>query len=225
MIQKYSYHPPNICRSALTKEYTKSVGTTDRNSTQWLRDETPPLGSRKVVRVMRIATPTDYLSTRIKAKAPHSQCYWIDPAPCGGTTFVDVFFTRDDETVIRELLASEVESLQHDLIAYRQLENGEAFAITSFHVSISHEPVRLKAAFHDQTDIIALPVDPGSTGRPLRLALNVPTNDGDFLPVWELGCYRSPPLTDAEWEQLSYPYRSRPAGSITRNSPPILGSR
>jgi hypothetical protein len=223
-IQKYSFHPPNICRSALTKEYTESEGRGDRNAIEWSRDSAPKKGSGAVVRVLRLGFPSDYLSTGLRNKPTHKECLWIKPARGAGTAFVDIMFTYEDESALRDLITTDHSALNHQLLIYQRLQNGEAFAVTCFHSDEGHEPLRLKATSHDMTDVIALPVDPDNSGRPIRLTYQGKERNRNLLPVWELGCYRHPSMTDAEWEKMSEPYRTQPAGSFTRNAPPILGT-
>jgi hypothetical protein len=199
---KYSFHPPNVCRYALTKEYTNRIGRVGRNADQWLRDLAPEEGQQQVVRVMRIGFSTDYLSTSL-SDSTSEKCIWIQPAPQGGSTGVDIMFTRESKENLQKQIDSEPDSLDHKLIAYCKMENGEAFAVTSFHSLEGYDPIRVGAAKHDPFDILALPVDDLKTGRPIRLTLFKKPDDYHYLQVWELGCFRHAPLTEEAWQAMS----------------------
>jgi hypothetical protein len=66
---------------------------------------------------------------------------------------------------------------------------------------------KVSATPDDPRDLLILPVDPEDTGRPVRLTLFSNPKDGDFINVWEMGGYWHDPLTDAQWQAMSEPYR------------------
>lgn len=120
---------------------------------------------------------------------------------------IDLAFTKDDEAMMRKAVESEPADLQHKLLAYRQLPNGEAFSVSSWHSDKADRVLRVSAAPHDPRDLLILPVDPENTGRPARLTLFSNPSDNDLMSVWELGGYWHAPLTDAEWQAMSAPYK------------------
>lgn len=210
-IHKYSFHPPDICRYALTKEYSSDVGRRGRDAIQWSRNLAPEEGQQQIVRVMRIGFSTDYLSTSL-SNSVSEKCIWIQAAPQGGSTVVDIMFTRESKATLQKQLDCEPNSLHHELIAYCKMENGESFAVTSFHSCSGDNPFRVRAAKHDPFDILALPVDNLETGRPIRLTLHKNPEDYDYLQIWELGCFRHAPLTDDAWQAMSEPHTKKSAG-------------
>jgi hypothetical protein len=172
----------------------------------WHRGSTPPAGSNQIVRVLRIGIATDHLSTKL-AESPPNNTYWINPAPSGGSTVIDLSFTNDSQATLRKALESEPANLEHKLLACRQLPNGEAFSISSWHSDKADKVFRVLAAPHDARDLLILPLDPDNTGRPVRLTLFSNPKDGDLMSVWELGGYWHAPLTDAEWQAICAPYK------------------
>jgi hypothetical protein len=129
-IQKFSFHTPTLCRHAFTKEHGPPKGRSNRATQRWYRGSTPPAGTNQIVRVLRIGVATDHLSTEL-AETPPESTHWISPSPSEGSTMIDLSFTKDTEQMLREALKSEPAKLQHKLLAYRQLRNGEAFCISS----------------------------------------------------------------------------------------------
>lgn len=206
-IEKFSFHTPTLCRHAFTKEHGSPRGQSNRAMHIWHRGSTPPAGSNQVVRVLRVGISTDHLSTKL-AETPPVGTHWINPAASGGSTVIDVFFTKDSETTLHEALRSEPTSLEHELLAYRQLPNGEAFALSTWHSERADKVFRVLAAPHDPRDLLILPLDPDDTGRPVRLTLFSNPKDGDLMNVWEMGGYWHSPLTEAEWQAMSEPYKS-----------------
>ena len=200
-IEKFSFHSPTLCRHAFTKEYGSPSGRSNRAMQEWHRGRTPPAGSNQIVRVLRIGVATDHLSAKFAVIPPNNTC-WINPAPSGGSTVIDLSFTNDSEATLRESLNSEPANLEHKLLAYRQLPNGEAFSISSWHSDKAVKVFRVLAAPHDPRDLLILPVDPDNTGRPVRLTLFSNPKDGDLMSVSEMGGYWHAPLTDAEWEVM-----------------------
>jgi hypothetical protein len=206
-IEKFSFHTPTLCRHAFTKEHSQPSGRINRAMQAWHRGNTPPAGSNQIVRVLRIGIATDHLSNKL-AETPPGNTHWINPAPLGGSTVIDLSFTNDSEAALREALKSEPANLEHKLLAYKQLPNGEAFSISSWHSDEADKVFRVKAAPHDPRDLLIFPIDPDDTGRPVRLTLFSNPQDGDLMSVWEMGGYWHAPLTDAEWQAMCGPYKS-----------------
>ena len=120
---------------------------------------------------------------------------------------IDLSFTKDSEATLREALESEPANLEHKLLTCRQLPNGEAFSISSWHSDKADKVFRVLAAPHDARDLLVLPLDSDNTGRPVRLTLFSNPKDGDLMSVWELGGYWHAPLTAAEWQVMCEPYK------------------
>jgi hypothetical protein len=201
-VEKFSFHTPDICRHAFTKEHGTPRTMRDRAMHAWRRDPTPPAGTNRVVRVLRIGFATDLLSTALQP--PRRTLIWAAPAPAGGSTVVEVIFSRDSESTVIEALATH---LAHKLIAYRRLPNGEAFCITSWYSDQADKVLRMPADADHKDDLVVFPNDITQSGRPVRLSLFSNPKDGDFMQVWELGAFWHPPLTEAEWNAMSAPFR------------------
>lgn len=204
-IQKFSFHPPNLCRHALTKEHVKRAEKIDRKAIEWRRGQSPVRGKKQVVRVLRIGFPTDYLSSSLQGKVSN-KCLWLDSAPNSGSTVVDIMFTNEDRINLERELIHEMKYFEHRIISYHKMEDGEAFAVASFHSPLTEAPIRLKAAPHDPFDMIALPVDRFNTGRPIRLTLLGHAEDNKPLQVLELGCFRHFPISETTWDAMIKPY-------------------
>ena len=204
-IHKFSFHTPSSCRRAFTKEYSETKIPGNRVMQQWHRGPTPSKGVGKVVRVLRIVISTDDLSTGL-LDSILGTIHWVNPAPTGGSTCVDLMFSNEPEEELRKLLSGEPENLQHNLHFYNRLPNGEVLVLNSFHSSHSQRVMRVAAAPHDPRDLIVLPEDPENTGRPVRLSLFSNPKDGDFITVWEMGGYWHSPLSQEEWNAMSEPY-------------------
>jgi hypothetical protein len=199
-IEKFSFHTPNVCRRAFTKEYGTPAAMTNRASHEWLRDPTPPVGSQQVVRVLRIGFATDLLSTALKP--PKRTITWVKPAPLGGSTVLSLMFTKDSEANLVQALEGEPSALNHTLIVYKKLPNGEAFCITSWFSPEADKTLRVPASHGHKRDLIVYPKDPEATGRPVRLTTFSSPKDGELIDVWEFGGYWSAPVTDAEWKAM-----------------------
>jgi hypothetical protein len=200
-IQKFSFHTPTLCRHAFTKEFGPPSGRSNRAMQEWHRGSTPPAGSNQIVRVLRIGIATDHLSTKL-GETPPGNTHWISPAPSGGSTVIDLSLTKDNEATLRDALEFEPAHLEHKLLAYSQLPNGEVLSISSWHSDQAEKVFRVLAAPHDARDLLILPIDPDNTGRPVRLTLFSNPKDGDFISVWELGGYWHAPLAEAEWQAM-----------------------
>jgi hypothetical protein len=211
-IEKFSFHTPNICRRAFTKEHGTPHTMLDRTMHAWRRDPTPPAGTNSAVRVLRIGFATDLLSTA--SQLPRRNPIWVAPAPAGGSTVIELLFTRESEPTVIAAIATDAPSSAHKLIAYRHLPNGEAFCISSWYADQADKVLRMPADAGHKDDLIVLPNDITQSGRPVRLSLFSNPKDGDFMQVWELGAFWHPPLTEAEWDVMSAPFRL-----LLRNSP------
>jgi hypothetical protein len=196
-VQKFSFHTPNVCRLAFTKEHGTPRTVANRATHEWRRDPTPEKGGGRVVRVLRVHFPTDVLSSA--GTLPTKHVNWVKSAPPGGATVLDLMYTRDDESVLFETIAREPPDVRHKIIAYRKLPNGEAFCISSWIYDGAKNTLRVPASHGHKHDLVILPQDPGNTGRPVRLINFSNPKDGDFIQAWEFGGYWHRPLTDNEW--------------------------
>lgn len=211
-VQKFSFHTPNICRLAYTKEFGTPRTLSNRATHEWRRDATPQKGSRRVVRVLRVFFPTDVLSTAIAP--PTKNIRWIKPAMAGGATVLDLMYTRDDEATLRAAIAEEPGTLRHEIIDYKKLTNDEAFCISSWVTHDAQNTLRIPASHGHKQDLIVLPNDPNNTGRPVRLITFSNPKDGDFIQAWEFGGYWHSPLTDDEWVTMRQASDGKPTGRI-----------
>jgi hypothetical protein len=118
-IEKFSFHTPNLCRRAFTKEHGTPSTLPNRATQEWRCDPTPALGSNQVVRVLRVGFATDLLSTALQH--PRHNPIWIEPAPPGGSTMVELVFTRESQAAVVAALATDAPHIAHKLVAYEQL--------------------------------------------------------------------------------------------------------
>jgi len=196
-VEKFSFHTPNICRRAFTKEHGTPITLNDRATHRWLRDVTSTAG---VVRVLRVGFATDLLSTALAP--PKRSISWIKPAPSGWSTVIDLMFTREDETTLLKALTGERAEIGHRLVAYKRLPNGEAFCVSVWYADRADTTLRMPADQTHKEDLIVFPKDPDLTGRPVRLTLFSNPSDGQFMQAWEYGAYWQTPLTDDEWNTM-----------------------
>lgn len=200
-VHKFSFHTPDVCRLAYTKEYGTPRALTNRATHEWRRDPTPDAGTGRVVRVLRVHFPTDVLSDTGPLSTKKS-IFWVKPGPAGGAAVLDLMFTRDDESALHDAISKEASESSHELVAYKKLTNGEAFCITSWSYEGAQNTLRMPASHGQVHDIIIHPDDPNETGRPMRLVTFTNPQDGDLIQAWEFGAYKHPPLTDDEWEEM-----------------------
>jgi hypothetical protein len=114
--------------------------------------------------------------------------------------------------VVLGALATDASHFAHNLIAFKQLSNGEAFYITSWYSDKAYKVLRMPADDGHKDDLIVFPTDINQSGRPVRLSLYSNPKDSDLMQVWELGAFWHPPLTATEWDSMCAPYRAPPAG-------------
>jgi hypothetical protein len=196
-VQKFSFHTPNICRLAPSKV----PGIIRKPAiSEWRRDPTPAVGSGRVVRVLRIGFATDLLSSALER--PARKIIWIEPAPAGSSTVLDLMFTRDNEASFSDALAGEPASIGHKLLVYQPLPNEEAFCISRWYSPEADKTLRMPASHGHTHDLIVYPRDPDATGRPIRLTIFSRPKDGDLMNVWEMGAYAHAPLTDDQWKAM-----------------------
>jgi hypothetical protein len=198
-VQKFSFHTPNVCRLAFTKEHGIPAQMDDRAMHEWRRDPTPQPGNKQVVRVLRVGFATSVLSTALKPA--EKDVNWVPAAPAGGSTVIDLMFTRETEGIVREAVQADHNS-RHEILAYKMLPHGEAFCLASWFDEKTTEALRVPASHGQQHDLIILRTDPTFSGRPVRLTTYSNPKDGDFMQAWEFGGYWFNRLTDQQWDVM-----------------------
>jgi len=156
------------------------------------------MGACLATRVLRIGFSTDLLSTTLRSAVPAKPVMWVDAAPSGGTTVLDLAFTREDEGAIRAVLANEPQDLAHRLLSYQRLPSGEAVTITAWFSPDADKGFVMPASHNVNEDLVVSTDDPMGTGRPVRLTLYSNPQDRDFMRVWEFGAYWRTPPTGAD---------------------------
>jgi hypothetical protein len=185
-VHKFSFHPPNVCRLAFTREHGGPSGLPNRAMHEWRRAEAPPSGAGGAVRVLRVGFATAMLSTALDK--PTKEVTWVRAAP-RGSTVIDLILTREDEETVRTLAAK----VAQNLITYKLLPNGEAFCLVSwFSEGEDEKAFVVPASHHARNDLIVSPEDPDATGRPVRLTTYQLSNEG-YMCAWEFGAYYQPP--------------------------------
>lgn len=185
-IQKYSFHVSGVCRSAFTQEQGAPAGSADRLMFKWKRVLTPAASGGGASRVAWIAFPSDYLS---RTPEPVVSTTAIDAAPPTGATYVEVGYTFESESFVRDAFNG---NLRH-LHSYTALPSGEAAFVCSYHSDWENTDLSTPAAPGSVIpDLLCSASDPANTGRPYRLLFGPAPQDGDALVLRELGCFRSP---------------------------------
>lgn len=183
-IEKYSFHRSGLCRSAFTKEYGRPAKLSDRVVHKWRRSPTPPTVER-AARVALIAFPTDFLSRDVRQD--RKQVTWIDAAPCGGATYVELGFSRGPEVEVRDLLAK---GGNRSLLSFAPLPSGETLLLTFYYADWDNRELRSPAAPESVfPDLLFSPDDPDDTGRPIRILFGPKPADGGAVVLRELGGY------------------------------------
>ncbi len=186
-IKKLSFHSELICRDAFTSEHGVPATMKERAVRQWKRAITPDGGASAASLVGMIGFPTDYLSTTAERSEKHIA--WIDAAPAGMTTVIELMFTRDDEASFRKV----AQVGARKVIEYIDLENGEAFAIASNISELQEQDFVMPASHSHNQDLVISASDPLKTGRPVRVTTYKYPKDGDALMAWEFGGYWAAP--------------------------------
>ncbi len=180
-IEKYSFHRSGLCRSAFTNEHGTPKTMNDRAMFKWRRNVTPPAGSGRVARIAWIAFPTDYLS-RPKAKE-RGEITWIDAAPPGNATYIELGFTAESETTVRESFSA---TGLRGVICYLPLPNEEALLIDYYHSDWKNDDLQVPGD-GKAVDLLFSAHDQFDTGRPIRIRFGPMPKDGDAVLIQELG--------------------------------------
>lgn len=182
---KYSFHKSSICRDAFTLEHGVPQNLNDRAMAKWNRSVTPS-NIENAARVAWLAFPTDFLSRRndpIKKDVT-----WIDAAPAGGATYVELAYTSGSEKIVRNLLCA---GGNRCLLKYTPLSNDEALILLYYHGDWENNDLKSPAVGDSIFPSLLFSADdPDNTGRPIRIIFGSTPKDGDALVVQELGGYR-----------------------------------
>jgi hypothetical protein len=185
---KFSFHESGICRDAFTSQFGVPPGMQDRVITRWQRGEIRPPNSNRACSVLEIIIPTDFLSVGLDV--PPKQISWVDTAPVGRSTSIEMFFSADAPPVVESLLQ------QHGArkpIAGLRLDNGFWFYLTSHEIAFAGQTMRIPATGNRKFDfLITRETIPSSTRSTRILQMNTP-GDGDKMVAWEYGAYRCGP--------------------------------
>jgi hypothetical protein len=184
-IEKYSFHKSGICRSAFTKEYGTPKSLTDRVIFKWQRLATPPTGQGKAARVALIAFPTDYLS---KNGDPSLEVNWIEAAPPGGATYLDLAFTCESRDSVETSFSQRQE---RKCLLYVNLPGEEAVLLDYYHSDWENEDLKIPGN-GIVSDLLFSANDPYETGRPIRIRFGPRPSNGDAMLLRELGGYAVP---------------------------------
>jgi len=182
-IEKYSFHKSGVCRSAFTSEYGAPKTMTDRAMFKWRRLSTPAAGESRGSRVAWIAFPTDYLSS--PSGLVVKDVAWIEAAPAGGATYIEVVFTRESPERVHRAFR---ERQERDVLTYLRLPSEEALFVCSYHADWENKDLRMPGE-GKVADLVFSSRDPHDTGRPVRIRFGPAPCDGDALVLQELGGY------------------------------------
>src|SRR5438094_10175997 len=98
----------------------------DRAMFKWHRAPTPPAGTFQIARVAWIGFATDFLSR--PAETYGEDVAWIEAAPTGGATCVELSFTRDSQDMILKAVGQS--SVYHRMLRYVSIPAlGESFYV------------------------------------------------------------------------------------------------
>ena len=182
-IEKLSFHSSRICRKAFTSEHGAPAGVSDRATIKWKRDATPVAQSGKGTCVLEVGVPTDYLSMALEK--PKKAVTWVEPAPPGMATVLEMFFTRKPDTMVRQVMGDRV-------VFCASLPNGETFVVSMTHARFEGEDFYVPASHHAAEHFVFVRDHDAGTGRPIRMTVFTSPKDGDRMTVWEYGGYRGP---------------------------------
>ena len=184
-IEKYSFHKSGICRSAFTNEYGTPTTMTDRAIFKWKRLTTPLAGQGKASRVAWLGFPTDYLSRKAE---PSVEVNWIEAAPPGGATYVELAFTCESRESIESAFGQRQE---RKLLLYVNVPGDEAVFANYYHGDWQNEDLNVPGD-GKVADLLFSASDPYDTGRPIRIRFGPTPSDGDAVVLRELGGYAIP---------------------------------
>ena len=186
-IDKLSFHSSGICRRAFTQSYGVPPSLNDRATLKWHRLPTPAAGAGKGALVLRVITPTAFLSSAV-GPLSSKPVIWLPPRGNEATSF-DVFFCREPRKVVINAFSKAPDS---ELVYYHVLPSGEGVGVSSAHGPWIAENFILPARTHDKKDMVIANVDPFATGRPFRVTFDNSPKDGDALICHDFGAFEAP---------------------------------
>jgi hypothetical protein len=182
-VTKISLHASGICRDAFTERHGVPPTLKDRVVQKWRRKPTPPAGTGEGSRAIWLAFPTDYLGgTQLIDGVTR-----IEAAPSGQATFVEMFFTNENERTVIEAFGT-----TYNLIADTYLANGEAFVVRSSIDRWDNKDLRMPASHHEHRDFYFTASLPPGVKRHLDIRMSRPPKDDDALSITELSGYAVP---------------------------------
>jgi hypothetical protein len=192
-VQKFSFHPPDICRLAETKEFAHQRGKRREATHEWQRLLTPPRGEGQRTKVLQISIGTNTLSLSYGAKGLSKKSNTIPSAPFGHTTNIEVCFTRETQEAVERLLEASEPYYHHRVLAYDMMPSGEAALITTFNTNEPNDTLDMPAPTPGHISrwghLVVSPNDPANTGRPIRVTVFSNPGFGDFMQASEFGAY------------------------------------
>jgi hypothetical protein len=185
-IEKYSFHKSGLCRSAFTSEHGTPDTMADRAMFKWRRLSTPPAGDGRAARVAWLIFPSDYLSKL--SDLDGQDVVWVNAAPAGEATHVEISFTHESQEFIRRAFA---EHQERSLLAYFTLTGEEALLVNCRNGAWENSDLNMPGE-GKVADLVFSPRDPYDTGRPIRIRFGRTPSDGDALVLLEVGGYAMP---------------------------------
>ena len=156
---------------------------TDRAMFKGRRLPTPAAGEDRGSRVAWIAFPTDYLSGAFDSGV--KDVAWIEAAPAGGATYIEVVFTRESQERVHRAFR---ERQERDVLTYLRLLFDEALFVRYYHADWENKDLSMPGD-GKVADLVFSALDPHDTGRPIRIRFGPAPSDGDALVLQELGGY------------------------------------
>lgn len=185
-VLKLSLHSSGICRYAFTEEHGRPPTLPDRAIDKWRRKVTPPAGSGLGTRVLSLYFPTDSLSTAYMP--PDRGLTWVDPAPVGGVTIVELVFIRESRENLEAVFAERAERV---LVGYLKVPSGEALAIMRGHGPWESSDLEVPAS-DGGSALLFSARDPHGTGRPVRIQIRMMDDRDGSMAFLELGGHPVP---------------------------------
>jgi hypothetical protein len=180
-VKKFSFHNSGICRDAFNRT---PPTLDDRATAKWMKKLTPPAGSGIGTRVMALYFPTDYMS----ATWSDGAVTWVDPAPPGGVTIIELVYVRESREYLEAAFA---EGTVRTLVGYFKLPGGESFAIVRSHGPWENRDLDMPAS-HGGSALLFSSEDPHGTGRPQRIQIRMPDDRDGSMALMELGGHTVP---------------------------------
>jgi hypothetical protein len=141
--------------------------------------------------LLSIVFPTSHLSAY--AGSFTKPITWVDPAPKGQGTNIDVFLTNEISTVVEKGL---IERGERELLAFDPLRDGPNVGVAASFVDC--RPIDLQSPGNPTLsgivfgDLIFPEQDTLGTGRPIRMLIIPLAQNEETSPIaWEIGGYEA----------------------------------